>query len=93
MVELPASVWHQNIDQLISIHTFAKIKLEKEKREIERILPVFDSSDLGESSHIKVTLEREIGICKGFLNSIFTFTGSAKGSRKQVKKDTGITNY
>lgn len=63
-----------------------------ERRETESNIPDSISSDLVESSHIKEIFEMEIGICKGFLNSISTFTGSAK-TQKNVKKNTRVIEH
>ena len=41
------------------------------------------SSDFEERSHIRETLEMEIGIWRGFLNTMSTFTGSAKQTKKE----------
>lgn len=51
-----------------------------DRRKTDKIyLPDCVSSELAESSHIRETLDTEMGICKGFLNSISTLTTSAKG--------------
>jgi len=60
-----------------------KIKINKKKVEIEiHSLPDLISPVLAEYLHTSVTPDMGIEICRGFLNSIFTFTASANGCNK-----------
>lgn len=69
------------------------ISRRKEQRpKVKRLdnLPEFTSSRFAESSHIKETDEMEIGICRGFFNSMSTFIASANRWRRIYQKDPSM---
>lgn len=54
--------------------------IKKSVEGISRSLPDVSSSVLAEYLHISVTPDTGIVICRGFMNSILTFTASANGA-------------
>lgn len=70
-----------------------RLKEQKQSNDLKWVtgtfyLPASVSSDLTECSHIKETLETEIGIWSGFLNPISTLIASARGQGTKYQVTT-----
>lgn len=65
---------------------FNQYRVERNKGQKKKVTNFgsLPSSGFAESSHIKETLETEIEICRGFLNSISTFNASANRWRRRI---------